>query len=234
MGKFFQVNPENKIPVIICFIGVFVTFWVSTIPSMQIAGLLYFALALIGLFVYTNPTLQRVLIGIPKKGFITSSLIGLVAGFAILMIPKFGLSIGVPILPASVEQDLRWVVICIFAPFFEEIATRGALLGLIKYIGSKGRTPSTTVVWVAIFLQAAFFTIIHFTAYSQGWYTAPNFGGAIDQVAAVSASLISAFIFGLVMGILVTRKGINSLATSIMAHYLVNQIIFVQLYAIFV
>lgn len=233
MAKLFQISKDNRIPVIILTIGLFLAFFISTIPNLQFASFLYGFLIIIALFAYTNPALQTYVIGIPTKGLFVKMLFGLIAGFVILIMPKFGFSLGVPLVPGSVDNTLRALIILGFAPFIEELSTKGALLGFIKYIASKGKTPTKAIVWTAIFLQAVFFTIIHFTAYSQNWYSAPTFGSAWSQISAVSASLISAFIFAFLMGILVTRKGINSLATSITAHYLINQIIFVQIYSIF-
>jgi membrane protease YdiL (CAAX protease family) len=234
MGKLISINQDNKIVVFILFIMLLATFFLSTIPSMQIPAFLYGFLVLIGLFIYTNPVLQRYTIGIPTKGLFRAILIGGFIGFVIIIVPKIGLSIGVPFVPTSLESNLKWVIICIFAPFIEEIATRGALLGFMLYLQSKNKTPSKKVLWIAIILQAVFFMIIHATAYSQGWYSAPTIGGALNQLSAVSASLISAGIFGILMGYLVTRKGINSLAVSITAHYVVNQFIFIQLYSLFI
>ena len=234
MARIFKIDPDNKLVVLLAGIGLFIALLLYvTYPPLREASSIYGAIAIVGLFFYTNPIFQDYLIGIPKKGLLKLLLIGGAIGIGFVVLPKFipGLSMGVPIVPASVDSNLKWVVICLFAPVLEEIATRGALLGFIKYITSK-RGVSTFELWIAIVAQAIFFVLLHALAYASGWYNAPAWTGQLgvfSQLGAVSASLIAAGIFGLIMGFIVTRKKINSLSVAILSHYIVNQLLFVGL-----
>ena len=228
------LRKENKPVIIILIMFLIALFFVAQVPSLQFAVLFYGLLAVSSIAIYSLPLFQSYLIGIPKKGLLLSILSGLFVGGIVFILPKFGLSIGIPLVPASAEGSLRWVIVNLFAPFLEEIATRGALLGLILYSVAKGKKLSKTVLWIAIIGQALLFTGIHFTAYSQGWYSAPDLSASIFQIGAVSASLISAFIFAVLMGFFVTRSKINSLAFSISAHYIINQLLFVKLSAVII
>lgn len=232
----FNVKQDNNLVVWIAGIGLFLALLLYVVyPPLRSATAIYGAISLVGLFFYTNPAFQNYLIGIPRKKLFSSLLIGGGIGLAFVILPKIipGMSMGLPIIPASVESNLKWVVICLFAPFIEEIATRGALLGFVRYLGRKGRS-SNKVIWTAIILQAVFFVMLHALAYSSGWYQAPTWLGAYGALSAVSASLIIAGIFGLIMGYVVTRDGIKNLGVSIVAHYVINQLLFVGLYAVII
>jgi membrane protease YdiL (CAAX protease family) len=232
MGKFIQISKDNRIVVIILGILLFIAFWISTIPSLQIAAYLYGFLILIALFFYTNPVMQNYVVGIPLKGSFKNMLIGALVGVAILVMPKFGLGIGVPLLPGSAESSLRWVIVCLFAPVIETVAVLGALLGFVLYLERKGKLTQLKI-WIAIIISSLFFTFLHFTSYSMGWYSAPSAMGVLSQLSAVQASLISAFLFNMIMGFVITRKKVYSLLPAISGHYIVNQVIFAQIYSIF-
>ena len=133
----FEIRKDNNLVVWISGIGLFLALLLYvTYPPLRGATAIYGAISLVCLFFYTNPAFQDYLIGIPRKKILSSLLIGAGVGLAFVVLPRFipGLSMGIPILPASVESNLKWVVICLFAPFIEEIATRGSLLGFIKYV----------------------------------------------------------------------------------------------------
>jgi membrane protease YdiL (CAAX protease family) len=234
--KVFSTKEDNNPIVWISGISVFLSLLLYVVyPPLRGATAIYGAMSLVSLFFYTNPAFQSYLIGIPRKKFLSTLLIGVGAGLGFVILPKIipGLSMGLPVLPASVESSMKWIIICIFAPFVEEIATRGALLGFIKYLGRNNHS-NNKIIWIAIISQAVFFMLLHALAYAVGWYQAPTWLGSLGLFSAVIGSLLVAFLFAIIMGFLVSRKGINSLVTSIVSHYIVNQILFIQAVKLFV
>ena len=228
---FGSVKEDNKLVVnlLIFLLAIDVLLYV-VYPPLRTATGIYGFLVVVCLGIYTNGTFQNYLIGIKKSNLFKVILIGAGFGLAFVILPRFipGMSMGVPLLPATVGDNLKWVVICLFAPIIEEVLTRGALLGLVKYMEREGGI-GTFELWAAIIIQAIFFTMLHATSYAAGWYEAPTWMGAFGTLSAVSASLLAAFIFGIVAGWFVTRDGIENLGVSIVAHYIVNQILFVQM-----
>ena len=230
MAKIFSIKKEFEFVVIISGISLFIAFLLYVVyPPLRTVTTIYGGIALISLFFYTNKVFQPYPVGIPKKRISLNILFGVLAGLGFILLPKIipGMSMGVPLVPASIESNLQWLVIVFFAPFMEEILTRGVLLGFVKYLRRK-RGISNAELWLAIIVQAVFFMSLHALAYAYGWYTAPEWLGAFKILSSVSASLISAGLFGLIMGYLVTRKGVNSLILPIVAHMTINQILFVQ------
>jgi len=228
---FEKLKEENRLVINILIILLAVTILLYVVyPPLRTAVGIYGFLTLICLGIYTNGVFQDYLIGIKKNNLFKIILIGSGIGLGFVILPRVipGMSMGVPLLPAAVDDNLKWIVICLFAPIIEEILTRGALLGLVKYMERDGGIKKFEL-WIAIIAQAIFFMLLHATSYAAGWYEAPTWAGAFGTLGAVSASLIAAFIFALVMGWLVTRDGIENLGLSIVGHYLVNQIIFVKM-----
>lgn len=232
MAKIFSVKPGTRFIVFLLILFGIGAIFLSTIPTLQSAAFIYGLLVIFSLFIYTNPVFSNDLAIIPKGGIFKGILLGAFLAVIILILPKIGLSIGIPLVPASVESNLRFIIIAFFAPVVEELSTRGALLGLIRYFERSGRNLSTFKLWIAIIIQAVLFMFLHFTAYSAGWYSAPDIGVATLQLSAVSASLIAALIFGLIMGFAVTKS--KNIFASIVAHFAVNTFIFVNYYSIFV
>ena len=205
------------------------SYFIGTIPSLVQAGFIYMGLNFMTLSIYLSEKIRPYLDPIVAPGSLfTNILVGGLAGGGILALSLVGLSIGTPLVPASVESNLRWVIVGLMAPVIEEIACRGALLGLFAFLLSRGKKLTTGRLWIAILLQAFFFMTIHFTAYSFGWYSAPTLSSSFGSLGNVGASLLSAFIFGTIMGYLVSRKKINLLG-AIIAHFLVNNFLFLKL-----
>lgn len=231
-----SVSKENKLVVALVGISLFLALWIFIVypdPTLKNACMIYGFMAIIGLGFYTNPAFDGYVVGIPKKNLFTSLIVGGVLGGAFVVLPRIvpGLSLGIPLIPNSVEGSLRFIVICIFAPILEEVLCRGSLLGFVNYLNKKGRR-NEAIVWLAIVIQALFFVGLHFLAYSNGWYNAPTWLGATGvfaNLSAVSASLILAGVFGLVTGYIVSRDGLRNLSISIVAHFIVNTTLFVGL-----
>ena len=81
---------------------------------------------------------------------------------------------------------------------------------------------------MAIILQGLFFVILHATSYAAGWYQAPTWLGAFTIISAVQGSLIAAGIFALISGYFVSRDGVKNITISIVAHFVINSILFAQ------
>jgi len=233
--KIIDIKEDNQIVVwlLIAFLLFSILLYVVYPPLRNATGI-YGFIVLILLGLYTNPAFQDYLYGIEKSAkTIFLAVIGAGLGLFFVIIPKIipGLSMGLPVLPASVESNLQWIIICIFAPFVEDILRFG-ILGLILYVRRKGGT-SKAELWTAIIIQALFFMLLHATAYAAGWYSAPEWTGALSMLGAVTGSLITAFLFALITGYFVTRDGIKNIALSIAAHYAVNQFLFVKFSIVF-
>jgi len=230
MAKIFKINDDNQIVIIalVIFLLTSVLFYVIYPPLREATGI-YGFLTLICLGIYTNPAFQEYLNGIAKnrKTFFFL-LLGLGLGALFIVIPKIlpGFSMGLPLVPASVDSDIRWVIQCVFAPGIEDILRFG-VLGLILFLFRK-KGISKGELWFAIFTQALFFTALHALAYYNNWYNAPSIYEAFAGLSAVSGSLIFAFLFASITGFLVTRRWCLNLILSISSHYAINQTLFVD------
>lgn len=234
-----MITKENKIVlgILAFFLVLTIILYVVYSPLRTALGI-YGFLILVSLTIYSNSAFQNSLIGVPKKFGIAilGIFIGAIIGIAFVVLPKFipGLSMGLPMVPAAVEDSLRWIITCGFAPSVEDI-TRFSILGVILFLFRK-KGISKGELWLAITLQAVFFTVLHATAYASGWYEAPNFAEAIKILGAVNGSLVAAFLFAMVTGWAVTRNkklSANNILISIAAHYTVNQILFVKMSVVF-
>ena len=226
MAKLTKEN-RNTVGIIILLIFIAILFYVVYPPLRNAVGVYGFILAL-SLIIYTRPMFQKDLIGIGTKNIFTALLVGGGIGLGFYILSKIipGLSFGIPFVPYSVDGNLRWTIICVFAPVAEEILCRGGLMGVLKWWQKAGGFTKTEL-WITIIVQALFFTALHATAYAAGWYEAPSWLGAFGALSAVSASLIAAFIFGIIFGYIVSLNGVKNLSASIIAHFLINNILFI-------
>ena len=231
MVKVFDVKEDNQIVVIgiIIFLVLSIILYV-VYPGLKTATGIYGFLCLIALGIYTNPAFQDYLYGIEKslKTFLWIGA-GIGIGLAYIILTRLvpGLSMGLPLVPQSVDSSLRWVIICVFAPFIEDVL-RFSILGLVLYIRRKDGI-SKGELWLAIILQAVFFMCLHAFAYSGNWYQAPSWIGAITIISSVQGALFAAFLFAMLTGWFVSRDGVKNLTISIIAHFIVNFILFVNI-----
>lgn len=236
----FQINDDNKIPIwllgISIFVAIVIVVWFFNNPiykPLVYASGLYAFLGVICMGFLTNGSMQDYFIGIPKnwKTFLWIG-VGLGAGFLFLQLSRIGLSMGVPLIPQSIATNLRAIVIVFFAPVVEDIL-RFSLLGFILYLTRRCSKSSCGIdkkfIWLAIIIQAIFFVILHFASYATGFYEAPTFLGALTGLSAVSASLISAGIFAVFTGWLVSLDGVKNIVLSIAMHLAVNLLLFSSL-----
>lgn len=237
MVQIFSISEDNKLAVILLaatLILDIIVFIIYPNPTFRTACAIYGFLALVSISIYTNPAFQEHLYGIPKN---TKTLWSIAAGAAIglgfVFLPRLlpGFSIGIPLLPASVADNFKFIIIGVFAPVFEDFV-RFSILGIVKYIRREDGI-SQSELWLAILVQAMFFTAIHALAYATGFYQAPTWMQALGSLGAVSASLFAAFTFAMVTGYFVTRDGVKNIALSIAAHFVVNGLLFTALAVVF-
>ena len=225
---------DNRNSIILSGIMIILALFFYTVyPPTRTAVGIYFIFSVFSLAIYSIPRFGEYLVGIginPPKRILNAVLIGGGITIALWLANEFmpGFAFGLPFVPYSVSEDLRFIIICLFAPIAEELATRGALMGFINWAQKRGGL-STGELWIANILQAIFFTIIHATAYQLGWYEAPTWMGALGALGAVGSSLLAAFTFGILLGWIVSLNGKRNLLISILAHFGVNLILFTQL-----
>lgn len=234
-----RLNPDNQIPVILLgisiFLAVIMVVWfyndVNYKPLVY-GSALYAFLGVISLGFWTNGAMQDYFFGIEKsyRTFLWM-VVGGVIGVGFLSLSYFGLAMGVPLLPASIGTNFRAFIILYAAPIFED-SLRFALFGFILYITRKCNKSSCSIdrkyIWLGIFIQAIFFTILHFVAYSQNFYTLPSFYEGLLGLSAISASLITAFLFAVVTGWFASLNGVKNYAGVIVTHAVINGFLFTK------
>lgn len=226
-----HVEPHNKGVIVLLGTLLFLAGLIfTTFPLLREAVGIYGFLIIIALAVYTNADFQEYLVGLKISNLPFAMLLGLfiAAGFFLLSAVIPGFSIGLPLVPYAVSDAFKFIIIGIFAPIVEEAFTRGALIGFIIFAEEKNGSVSKLQKGIAIVLQMLFFVGLHALAYFAGWYEAPTAASALLGFSAVSGALIAAGVFALVAGIVVTRKRVNNLAASMVAHFLINSILFVK------
>lgn len=225
MALLENVELSNKIEFAVAGFFVFLGVLLSTVlpdgnPIKQAASV-YFILSLATLVIYGLSEFQDDLVGINLERLGLQLLAGL--GLAL-----FFLLVKIVIPSFSIGSSVTAVIILVFAPPVEEGVTRGALLGFIKYITSKGGEITPLKFWIANIVQALFFATLHLYAYVAGWYNLP--GNALaTNIAAQSGAFVAAFTFGILAGWVDTRENIMSLIPSIEAHFIINTVVFVSL-----
>jgi membrane protease YdiL (CAAX protease family) len=147
------------------------------------------------------------LIGIDRN-WITDMFIGLFAGagfiLLLLIFPSFG-AIGIPdVQTISLGLVGEAIIICLFAGLFEEVLFRGVLQDFFAEKLKFG-------FWISALICSGLFALFHIYAYGS-------------VLSAISGSLFSAFLVGMLLSIL--AKKTNSLATTIVTHCAINSFIY--------
>lgn len=169
-------------------------------------------------------------INLQSKSLIPSIIFGAVLGLGFFLFTRLvpGASIGLPLLPGAISDQLRYIVVAYVAPVAEEIFFRGALLGYFLLVFGKNKKVRVIV------LQAFLFAVAHISAYITGFYNYPNIVQGLDAVTANLASFSFPFIFGLIAGWAVLRNNngkVNkgNLVVSILTHSVINHIVYLAL-----
>lgn len=188
---------------------------------------LYIAFLAVSLLVYSSRQYQKVLIGLKGGSNFFRSLflaifIGGVFYASTRLIP--GLSLGLPILPNAISDQLKLFIIVICAPIAEEVLFRGSLLGYVRNFN-----PSKKALVIAIFVQAIAFSLFHLLAYITNFYQLPSILAGATAISANISAFTAAGVFGLLSGFFVTRDGVKNLWFSIFLHMIINFIIYTKL-----
>lgn len=201
---------------------------IATQPPLLKTLLAYFIFLIIVYFIYKDKSYQSELVGISNKNLFRSIFWSFIFGIGFYLMTKFipGFSIGLPLVPASVSDQLQFVIIVLLAPFVEELFFRGALLGYLRKTLKKRES-------LAIFIQAILFALAHLGAYVSGIYNYPDFISTLVSINANFAAFGAAFFFGLFAGWFVLRDGIKNLWFTILFHAIINFIIYTKLVVIF-
>lgn len=133
-----------------------------------------------------------------------NALLGIGLGIVTIIIGKFVSFVGVIGVPSNLAISLdsvgRFVIICIAAPVLEEIFFRDFLHDLLESKIGLNR-------YISMLIVAVCFALFHLLAY----------GGSL---VAAGGSLFSAALMGFIFGLVTEWR--NSLATSIMYHFVLN------------
>lgn len=164
----------------------------------------------IAFLVYRAKEYQDDLIGVSKKNIWSSVGYGVVFTFLFFLVTLVvpGMSLGFPVLPASISDTLKFFLVVIVAPIVETIFFQGSLYA---YVSNFDGTIDKRKKWRAILIQAVGFSIFHLGAYVAGFYMYPGFTEGMSAVMANISGFIVAFLFALLAGWFVTRDGVKNL-----------------------
>ncbi len=201
----------------------------GTSPPARDNMLTYMVMSIASVIVYSIAYYQSTLFGVGKKNLVKSLLWAIIVsiGFylATSLIPAF--SIGLPLVPNSVADSLKFWIIVIIAPIAEELFFRGALLGYIR-----NYNPSEKKIQTFLIIQAVLFAFAHLGAYVTGFYNYSNITQGLSAINANLSVFISAGLFGYIAGLFVSR--VKNLYGSMLFHAIINFILFSKAYAIVV
>lgn len=216
---------KNTINLGVGFLFILGLFFTINPPTREPLGI-YIAILVIGLTVYVLKQYRSFLIGFSGKNITASLVFAVLLGggyyLATRLIPGF--SLGLPLLPNAISDQLKFFIVVIVAPFVETIAIQGALLGYLQSITNKT---------VAVVGQALVFSVFHLAAYIAGFYSLPNLGVGLSAVSANLSGFLAAFIFALIAGIVVMMNGIKNLWFVAIFHLILNLIIYTSLSVVF-
>ena len=131
-----------------------------------------------------------------------------------------GFSLGLPILPGAISDNLRFFIIVLVAPIVEEIIFRGAMLPFFLRTNFGMKSPNR-----ALILQASLFALAHLGAYITGIYDYPGFTQGLSAVFANISSFLVAGGFGYLVGFIVLKPKVRNLAFAIILHMGLNLIV---------
>jgi hypothetical protein len=240
MAKIIQLNDDNKIPVLLLGISIFVAVvmvvWFYNDPDYKplvMGSGLYAFLGVISLGFWTNGAMQDYFFGIEKsyKTFLWM-ILGLFIGVGILSLSYLGLSMGVPLLPQNIGTNFRAILVLWFAPCIEDLLCF-SFFGFILFLTRRCNKSSCDIdkryLWLAIILTSFFFMGLHAVSYAAHFYEASTLLEGFAGLSAVSASLIAAFIFRGITCWFISLNGVRNIIIGISAHYAINQILFAKL-----
>jgi len=183
--------------------------WVINPPARSAVGI-NLVFLVIAFLVYRGKEYQDDLIGVGKGNILASVGYGVLFTFLFFLITLVvpGMSIGVPSLPASISDSLKFFLVVIVAPIVETVFFQGALYAWVSnFDNSKNKSRK----WIAIIVQAFGFSLFHLGAYVSGFYMYPGFTEGMTAVMANMSGFFVAFLFALLAGWFMTRDGVKNL-----------------------
>lgn len=137
-----------------------------------------------------------------------------------------GLSLGVPYLPQAISSSFKAFIVNVISPTTETIFFLGVVYAFIRKLTGKKK-------WVALTLASLFFAFSHLGAYILGLYQYPSFALALGTFWANISSFFVAFMFNMIAGWFMLRKGVRNLLFGIIFHAGVNIISWFNLAVVF-
>jgi membrane protease YdiL (CAAX protease family) len=225
------VNPENNNVIRTIFALAFLLSFLFVINPLSRSALgIYLFFLVVSYLIYSSSVYQSFLIGLSFKNLGKSFIWAAIFGGGFYLVTKLfpGFSLGLPLLPNAISNELYFFIVIIVAPFVETIMFQGALLGYVREFN-----PSKSRLFWAVIIQAIVFALFHIGAYVAGFYAYPNFTEGLTAISANISAFISAFAFAFLAGLFVIKDGIRNLAFVAIFHLILNFIIFTNLTVIF-
>ena len=188
---------------------------------------IYMALLLVSISAYRNSDFQPYLFGLGGKNFVKSITYALGIGlsfFFILKLLPFG-SIGLPRLPQTIGENIRYIVILGIAPIVETIFFQSVVYAFLRKTTGSSK--------IAFFGQAVIFSVAHVSAYISGFYNYPSFTEGLSAIQANIGAFSSAFLFAIVAMYFQIQPKIKNLAFTMVFHGILNGIILTSLSLLF-
>lgn len=188
--------------------------------------MVYVVMLFVAYFIYKDPQQSSEALGLGSKNIQRSALWAVLLGGGFYFVTKLipGASIGLPLLPNTISEQFRFIIIVALAPLVETIFFQGALFAYIKRM-----SPSKKNLYIAITIQAVLFSMAHLAAYIVGFYSYPNILSGILGFSQNISAFISAFLFAWLAGFFVSMDGIKNLWFVVIFHALLNLIIYTNL-----
>lgn len=188
-----------------------ISFIFMFLSGLERAGFLYFSIAIFSIAIFSFKGYQDGVYGAKFK-LVAFAGLGIGVAFLVLSAISPAFSLLTPTISLSVDTSFRVFVIIALAPIIEE-CWRSAMFGLLNRWYKMG-------FWGNNITQAIVFSAIHITAYGV-------FLGAFDSlislyggILAISGSLLSAFVFGLISGWMMEK--FDNIVPSQIAHAVIN------------
>lgn len=164
------------------------------------------------------------------NSFTRSLFLGLTFGGGFFLIAKFfpGASIGLPIIPNALSDNLRFSLIVLAYPIVEEIFFRGVILGYLRNTKIGKRS-----ILFAVVVSSILFALAHVGAYITGIYNYPSFTEGFDSFKANISSFLAAFTMGSIAAFYILKTNVRNLVFTMIFHIILNLIIFTSLTVIF-
>ena len=206
-----------------------VWFWITNPPAREAVGINLLLTFVGGILVYGAFEYRDDAVGIRRDNLFASIGWGILFTGIFLLVTLFvpGMSIGLPTLPASISDELRFVLVVLVAPIVETIFFQGALIAFLSNLEDTKKVKKETTQktrWMAIIVHALLFSSFHVGAYISGFYQYPGFTEGLTAISANISSFFVAFLFAMFAGWFVTKKKVKNLIFAMVFHMGLNLI----------